>query len=82
MLIRNPGHTAAAVLALALGIGLSTAMFSIVYGILLRGLPFEQSERIVHVGSASASTSTTFWSTGSARRPSRGSPPTPRGRST
>jgi predicted permease len=55
VLLRNPGHTAAAVLALALGIGLSTAMFSIVYGILLRGLPFEQSERIVHIGNANPS---------------------------
>jgi putative ABC transport system permease protein len=49
MLTKTPGHTAAAVVALALGIGLATAMFSIVYGILLRGLPFERSERILHL---------------------------------
>jgi predicted permease len=55
MLARNPGHTAAAVLALALGIGLSTAMFSIVYGAVLRGLPFEQSERILSIGTANPS---------------------------
>jgi predicted permease len=49
MLAKTPVHTLAAVLALALGIGLSTAMFSIVYGVLLRGLPFERSERLMHV---------------------------------
>jgi putative ABC transport system permease protein len=47
MLIRNPGLTVVAVLALTLGIGLSTTMFSIVYGILLRGLPFEDSHQLV-----------------------------------
>ena len=31
------------VIALALGIGLTTVMFTIIYGLLLRGLPFEQS---------------------------------------
>lgn len=49
ILARTPGHTLAAVLALALGIGLSTAMFSIVYGAVLRGLPFEESERLLHI---------------------------------
>src|SRR5687768_11583168 len=49
MLAKTPGHTLAAVVALALGIGLSTAMFSIVYGALLRGLPFEDSEAILHL---------------------------------
>ncbi|MES1244950.1 MAG: ABC transporter permease [Acidobacteriota bacterium] len=49
MLAKTPGHTLAAVLALALGIGLSTAMFSIVYGAILRGLPFERSDRLMHV---------------------------------
>ena len=49
MLFRHPGHTLAAVFALALGIGLATAMFSIVYGVIFRGLPFPESERILHV---------------------------------
>jgi putative ABC transport system permease protein len=37
------------VVTLALGIGLTTTMFSIVYGALMRGLPFEHAERIVSV---------------------------------
>jgi putative ABC transport system permease protein len=49
MLAKNPGLSLAAVLAFALGIGLSTAMFSIVYGAILRGLPFEEPERLVHI---------------------------------
>ncbi|HVR99382.1 MAG TPA: ABC transporter permease [Thermoanaerobaculia bacterium] len=49
MLLKTPGHTAAAVAALALGLGLATGMFSIVYGVLLRGLPFEKSDRILHL---------------------------------
>lgn len=38
-----------AVVALALGIGLTTTMFSIVNGAILRGLPFPESDRVVHV---------------------------------
>ncbi len=46
---RNPGSTAMAVIALALGIGLTTVMFSIIYGTLLRGLPFPDGDRIAGV---------------------------------
>ena len=46
---RNPGVAVIAVLALTLGIGLTTTVFSFVYGVLLRGLPYEDSDRIVHV---------------------------------
>jgi predicted permease len=46
---RQPALNALAVIALALGIGLTATMFSIVYGVVLRGLPFEQSEQLVHV---------------------------------
>ena len=49
MLLKQPGLAAIAVLALAPGIGLTTIMFSIVNGALIRGLPFEESERIVAV---------------------------------
>ncbi len=48
-LLRSPGVTAIAIVALALGIGLTTVMFSIVYGALYRGLPFEGAERILHL---------------------------------
>ena len=48
-LLKAPGLTAVAVLALTLGIGLTTTMFSIVYGALLKGLPFPDSDRIVAV---------------------------------
>ena len=46
MVRKNPGASALAVVALALGIGLTTTMFSIVQGAILRGLPFEESEKI------------------------------------
>ncbi|HKG93075.1 MAG TPA: ABC transporter permease, partial [Gemmatimonadaceae bacterium] len=48
-LIKSPALTLVSVLALTLGIGLTTTMFSIVYGALMRGLPFERSERIMSV---------------------------------
>ncbi|MEO5509429.1 MAG: ABC transporter permease [Longimicrobiales bacterium] len=47
MLRKQPGSSAIAIIALALGIGLTSLMFSIVYGAMLRGLPFEESERIL-----------------------------------
>lgn len=46
MIAGKPGMSALAIVALALGIGLTTIMFSIVNGVLLRGLPFEDSDRI------------------------------------
>jgi putative ABC transport system permease protein len=46
---RSPGTVAAAVVALALGIGLTTVMYSVIYGMVIKGLPFEQAERIAMV---------------------------------
>jgi putative ABC transport system permease protein len=49
LLRRHPLETALAVSALALGVGLSTAIFSILWGTVLRGLPFNDAERLVRI---------------------------------
>ncbi len=49
MFVKQPGLTAAAVVALALGVGLPTLLFSIAYGIFLRGLPMPDGDRIVAI---------------------------------
>ena len=49
MAFRRPGFAAGAVFTLALGIGATTAIFSVVYGVLLKPLPFPDAERLVSV---------------------------------
>nr|MBA2260641.1 ABC transporter permease [Acidobacteriota bacterium] len=60
MLAKDPGFTAVAVLALALGIGMNTTVFTFVNAVLIRGLPFEDSHQLLHVDLRNTATSNEF----------------------
>jgi predicted permease len=48
-LLKSPGFTLLAVITLTLGIGLNTAIFSLINDLFLRGLPFKEPARLVHL---------------------------------
>src|ERR1700730_13776808 len=49
ILLKNPGFTIVAILSLALGIGATTAVFSVVYGVMVNPYPYANSDRMVHL---------------------------------
>ena len=67
MLLKNPAFTSIAVLALALGIGANTAMFSVIEAVLLRPLPYNNTNQLVRVAST--------WERGGITTPYTSSPP-------
>jgi predicted permease len=57
LLLRSPGWTAVVCLTLALGVGISAAIFSVAYGVLLEPLPYREPDRIMVVSPTTAQNS-------------------------
>ena len=60
LMVKDRGFTAVAVLALALGIGMNTTVFTFVNAVLIRGLPYEDSHQILHVDMRNTATGSDF----------------------
>ena len=70
---KNPGMTALAVMTLALGVGANTGIFTVIESVLLRPLPYANSNRLVYLGGGDpGSFTSTSWLT---TRTSKGNPP-------